>query len=310
MKAKRFIAVLLILSALAPLLSCAPPPAEDNGVPLTDADGNTFYVKKDARVACAYGSFAECWLLSGGRLVGVTEDAVSERGLTLDANTAVIGSVKSVSLELLISLRPDLVILSADITTHRQLATELADRGISAPLLRMDSFEDYAAIMRQFCDINGGDGLYREHVTRVKEKTDALLLGIPEDKKGRTVLIMRAYSNGIKVKTDNLAEDIAVELGCVSIAQKYPSMLTDLSIEAIVSSDPDFILVLTMGDSDSATEYLYRYVQSNPALASLRAVKEGRLVVLPKELFHYKPNNKWNESYEYMAKIIYPEIFE
>ena len=164
--------------------------------------------------------------------------------------------------------------------------------------------------MRQFCNINGGYEPYQEHVTRVKEKTDALLGRIPENIKGKTVLIMRAYSNGIKVKTDNLAEDIAVELGCVSIAQKHPSILTDLSIEAIVSSDPDFILVLTMGDSDSATEYLYRYVQSNPALGSLRAVKEGRLVILPKELFHYKPNNKWNESYEYMAKIVYPEIFE
>ena len=39
------------------------------------------------------------------------------------------------------------------------------------------------------------------------------------------------------------------------------------------------------------------------------AVKNGNLVVLPKELFHYKPNDRWDDSYEYLAKIIYPEIF-
>ena len=34
----------------------------------------------------------------------------------------------------------------------------------------------------------------------------------------------------------------------------------------------------------------------------------GRYVILPGELFHYKPNKRWGESYEYLADILYPEI--
>ena len=99
-------------------------------------------------------------------------------------------------------------------------------------------------------------------------------------------------------------------MGCVSLAQKYPSLLTDLSLETIVTEDPDYIFVLTMGDESAAMSYLDSYIESNPAFASLSAVKNGNLEILPKELFHYKPNNKWDKSYEYLAKIIYPRLFE
>ena len=41
----------------------------------------------------------------------------------------------------------------------------------------------------------------------------------------------------------------------------------------------------------------------------LTAVKQDRLILLPKELFHYKPNARWGESYAYLAKILYPQCF-
>ena len=48
--------------------------------------------------------------------------------------------------------------------------------------------------------------------------------------------------------------------------------------------------------------------EENPAWAGLSAVKNGRYVLLPKELFHYKPNVRWGESYACLAEILYPEL--
>ena len=62
-----------------------------------------------------------------------------------------------------------------------------------------------------------------------------------------------------------------------------------------------------MGADDKALAALAEGIASNPAWKDLSAVKNGRYNILPKELFHYKPNAKWAESYEYIAKIIYPE---
>ena len=86
-------------------------------------------------------------------------------------------------------------------------------------------------------------------------------------------------------------------------------MLEDMSLEHIVASDPDVILVLTMGNEAAALAYLKSGVESNPAFLSLGAVKTQNYHVLPKDLFHYKPNERWDESYEYLAKLLYPEIF-
>ena len=56
-------------------------------------------------------------------------------------------------------------------------------------------------------------------------------------------------------------------------------------------------------------EYLKENFENNPAFSSLKAVKNSNYILLPKDLFHYKPNNRWDESYEYLAKILYPEVF-
>ena len=80
-------------------------------------------------------------------------------------------------------------------------------------------------------------------------------------------------------------------------------------MEQIIKEDPRYIFVLTMGDEQAAVDYMGQNVESDPAWSSLTAVKEGRYLFLPQELFHYKPNERWDESYEYLAKIIYPELF-
>ena len=50
---------------------------------------------------------------------------------------------------------------------------------------------------------------------------------------------------------------------------------------------------------------LAEHLQSGPAWAGLTAVKEGRCFVLPKDLFHYKPCERWGESYHQLAEMLY-----
>ena len=43
----------------------------------------------------------------------------------------------------------------------------------------------------------------------------------------------------------------------------------------------------------------------NPAWQGLTAVQEGRVYVLPRDLFHYKPNARWAESYAYLYELLF-----
>lgn len=47
---------------------------------------------------------------------------------------------------------------------------------------------------------------------------------------------------------------------------------------------------------------------SNPAWASLTAVKNDHYYILDKRLFNLKPNAKWGEAYKQLADILYPEM--
>ena len=277
---------------------------------ITDDLGNTFYLSEDPNVVACYGSFAECWLLAGGDLIGVTEDAISEHKLSIDDNVSVVGTVKEINVETLSSLIPDYVILSADLTAHIALQPMLDSLNINYGYFSVDTFEDYSSLMERFCKITKRQDLYQKNVTSVKKRIDSIRAKIPEvcDK---TTLLMRAFSSGVKAKTDdNLAGQILKEFGVLNIADLYPSLLEDISIEYIVKQDPDYIFILTMGNEEAALTYLDENIENNTVWQELDAVKNNRYILLPKELFHYKPNNRWDKSYEYIAKIIYPEIFK
>lgn len=301
----------LIVSVCAAVLlcGCAREFASQSGsdFEITDSTGSVSNVVKNARVVSCYGSFAQCWLLSGGTLVGVTDDAIKERGLSFDNDTEIIGTVKEINLEKLVSLEPDYVILSSSIAGHEIVSKKLNDMGIPNGRFNIDSFDDYDNMMRQFCSYNNRSDLYELNVERTRFSIDKILQKTPKENQ-KTYILLRAYSTGIKVKTDNIADNI-ISRFATNITEENPSMLEDLSVEEIIKQNPDYIFVLTMGSEKSAKEYLKSNVENNPAWNGLDAVKNGNYTILPKELFHYKPNNRWDESYEYIAKIIYPEIY-
>lgn len=312
MTGKRFFCALLLFSVLLSLAACAasPAPEEPDGVALRDVNGSTVRLRPESRLVFGEASLAECWLLAGGMPVGVPLDAIEERALPLAADTAAVGTVKSPDLEKIAALEPDYVVLSADLSAHAQLKDSLEQMGIPCGYFRLDSFEDYRELMAQFCAVTGRADLYEGNVLSVEMGIAALRDKLPEAP-GLSALLLRAYSTGMKAKTDdNPAGKILKDFGLENPAESNPSLLEELSIEKIILDDPDYIFVMTMGSETEAREYLRANVESDPAWSGLSAVKNGRYIILPQELFHYKPNDRWDDSYEYLAKIIYPDLFD
>lgn len=280
-------------------------------VSITDSNGSQITLDTSApRVVAAYGSFAEAWLLAGGELCGVTQDALEQRDLGLPEDIAVVGTVKEPNAEEIIALEPDLVLLASDITTQADIRDVLENAGLACAFFQVDTFADYAFMMEQLCAVTGREDLYEENVTQVGQQIEEAQANAALSSTRPNVLLIRAFSTGIKAKTDDeLAGAILKDLGAHNIADDHPSMLEDLSLEEVIAADPDYIFVTTMGDEQKALDYLNGLIQQNPAWSELSAVKEDRYIVLPKDLFHYKPNNRWGESYQYLGEILYPELF-
>lgn len=291
--------------------SAAGTASQTGGLSFSDALGRTVELQSWERVISLYGSFAETWTLAGGALVGVTDDAVEERGLTFDPGVVLVGNVKTPNSEEILALDPDFVILSADIEGHLALDELLTAAGVPHAYYRVDSFGDYLAMLRQFCDMTGREDLYQKYGANQQTRIEGILAAAANrDAPRPTVLLLRAYSTGVKAKgKDIFAGQLLTELGAVNIVDQYQSLLEDLSMEEIIAADPDYILVVPMGASEeAAAAYLAEHFESNPAWAGLSAVQNGNYRFLPKDLFHYKPNARWAESYATLAQLLYPGI--
>ena len=95
------------------------------------------------------------------------------------------------------------------------------------------------------------------------------------------------------------------QLGCRNIADSDSSLLETLSLEAIVRADPDHIFIMTIGNGEAGLAKYETQLCSNPAWLELTAVKNGRVHILPKELFHYKPNVRWADAYGMLEDLLY-----
>ncbi|NLP27853.1 MAG: ABC transporter substrate-binding protein [Clostridia bacterium] len=277
----------------------------------TDSLSNTVNLKdKPKRVVSLVGSYAETWIFAGGDLVGVTNDVISERNMDLPQDTNIVGTIKEPNLEEIIGLDPDFVILSPDIESHVKISETLKKSNITFAFFKVEHFEDYLHMLKICTDITGNKELYEKNGLAVKEQIDTVLSKI-DKKNNPNILFIRAFSSGAKAKNDdNMACKILNDLGTVNIAAKHQSLLEELSMEVIIEEDPDYIFVVTMGNSEKALKALKDGIEKHPAWSDLSAVKKDRVIVLPKELFHYKPNAKWGDSYEYVAKILYPDKFK
>lgn len=295
----------LFAFALIPaLLFCTAARGEET---FTDDIGEAVSLTPPARVAALSGSLAQIWLLAGGQVTCVTQDALEERELDLGEGVVNAGSLKTPSAELILASGADFALLTPTLAGHVALGETLRSAGVRAAFFEVETFEDYLRCL-DFCTRLTGQAeryaLYGASVQAQVEEVIALAQGQEESPR---VLLLRAYSTGVKAKNseNNMVGAMLRDLGCRNIADGDDTLLENLTLEKIVAEDPDFIFITTMGADDKALAALAEQLQSGPAWAGLTAVREGRCFVLPKELFHYKPCERWGESYRQLAEMLY-----
>ena len=54
-------------------------------------------------------------------------------------------------------------------------------------------------------------------------------------------------------------------------------------------------------------EEIENLIKEQPAWNSLNAVKEGRMIYLDKQLYNFKPNDRWAEAYEKLEEVFITE---
>lgn len=257
------------------------------------------------RVVALQSSIADLWLCAGGVLTGVTSDAI-ERALPVGEAT-IVGTNKEPSVEAIILLQPDLVLYTPDIVGQMKAAAVLEYAGIKVEAVHIEGFEDYLHYLKEFTDLTGRSDLYKKNGLEVNARINSTIEKYKKYENKPTVLFLRAYSTGVKAKANgHIVCKMLNDLGACNVADSGNEYMENLSIEAIIAKDPEFVLITTMGQNEEATKkYLFDTCFSQPAWSLLKATTTEHILFLPDDLFHYNPNARWDEAYEYLAGILY-----
>jgi iron complex transport system substrate-binding protein len=277
-----------------------------------DAGRTVVLQHKPGKIVVLSPSFLELLYALGGKAVGRPSSTAKLGALSRQIrDIPEVGFVYQINIEKVLALQPDLVIAMQGM--HDILVPVLESSNIPVILLKYKTYDDVFNKIALFGDIAGT----REKAAAVMQSMKSRLKLITDKLPGQTtkVAILHATAKSVSLELEkSIAGNTAKLLRLQNIATGSKPIdsgadLTPYSLEKLVESDPDLIFVVTMGKTAEIEKTMRDEVENNPAWATLRAVRNKKVIFLPSELFLLNPGLRIPETAEYMAKLVYPEVY-
>jgi len=248
-----------------------------------------------SRIVSINPSLTAMLLALGARdaLVGV--DDYSARQNPELAELPRVGGLHDTSLEAIVTLAPDLVVLVPSVE-QREVRERLTGLGVPHLALDPTSFDDVLAAIEALGRRTGRERAARERVSAIRDARDAMLRERAGRPRVRGVLVLTRdplYVVGGGSFIDEMLAIAGVENLGRTLAGTYPRA----SLEWLVAVQPDLI-VDAGGDAEAARSFWSRW-------PSLPAVGRGRVVSIPEGVATL-PGPWLDRGLETLARAIWP----
>ena len=211
-----------------------------------------------------------------------------------------IGGFVNPSIEMILSLKPDLVIATRD-GNRRETIQRLNDLGLSVYVINPKGFDGVMMTIQHIGEVVGRRDEARNIVTMMrtkKENTLALTQSLPKPK----VFFQVGEAPIITVGRETLANDLIHLAGGRSISENEAISYPHYSIETIMLKSPEVIVISSM---ESKRDYL-NSVKKWQNWKSIPAVKKNAIYVVDSNLVD-RPSPRIGEGLETIVRMIHPE---
>lgn len=276
---------------------------------ITDAAGRTVALDAEPkRVVALNPSYLGMIDSVGGSIVGrATSKLVTVPESMREAPE--IGFVYNINMESLVGLKPDLVLAGKN--QHEKFVPLLESNNIKVIELDAKTYTEVQDTVRLLGKIYGTFDKAEQECALLNSEIKAVTDKLPKEKK--KIVIMHATASSVTTEgSRSIAGCVSDILGFENVAAKAlqgKSEKTPYSMEALVEQNPEIIFITSMGKADEIENRLRSDFKNNPAWASLQAVQNGKVYVLPENLFLLNPGLEYPKAVEYMARQVYPEVF-
>ena len=178
-----------------------------------------------------------------------------------------VGTFMKPSLEKIIALKPDLVIMSA--LTGEELNNGLKSNNIEAKRVQANSIEEIFTNFLEVAKMLGKENEANKIIAEKKVKLEEIKKIATGNKKG---LFVMSASPLMVFGNDNLPNDIMKLLNIKNIAENQKGRNPIVTPEFIIKENPDIIITLLPNPA--------QIVATNPQLKNVNAIKNNKFIVV------------------------------
>ena len=203
-----------------------------------------------------------------------------------------VGDGLNPSVEAIVARHPDLVLLYRSAHTDAA-AQQLEQLGVPTLVVRHDALADIARTARLLGRATGRDSGGQA----VGRTVDSLLAQPLPSVRTRLAFVVWD-SPPIVIGAGSFLDELARRAGAENVFHDIATPSATVSIETIVARDPDWIAVVRDSAGDAPPAWSRR-----PEWHTVRAVREGRFVLLPADLFG-QPSARAPEAVAKFAELL------
>lgn len=290
--------------AMMAAMSIASLSAQDYG--FTDARGKAIILPAKAKRIVSLSPAATEILYAAGAgkaMVGAT----SYCNHPAPANDlAKIGgySARTISVEAIVALQPDLVI--GEVSMHGQLAALIEGAGMAFAGISLANFDDIYTAMANFARAGGDEQASAATVASMKARVEAIktkTAAIPTSK--RPTIFWEVWNEPLMTAGPGTFISMVLVAGgarnvFADISEDWPV----ISFEAIVARNPAWI----MASETHGTAVTPENLAKRPGWAGLGAVRNRKIALFDGDIVS-RPGPRFVEAMEFVAATLYPELF-
>jgi len=300
----RYVAAVLGLAFAASFAIAAP--STSGAVSALDSEGRSISLKTTAtRIVSLSPAITETLFAigAGGAVVGVTTYCdFPSQALALPK----VGgfSAKTISVEKIIALKPDLVVSSGSI--HKAVEESLARLGVAVFSYAPDTFADIARDMSALGSLSGTRESAERSARAMIDTIASIAATLASVKAGdRPSVFWEIYEDPLMTAGSATFQHSIVEAGGGrDIFSDLPGSWPRVSAEEVLRRAPAYI----MGADDHGDKMSVAQIAARPGWSNVPAVRDGRIVLIPASIVS-RPSPRIAQGVLAVAKALYPGLF-
>ena len=213
--------------------------------------------------------------------------------------------------EEVVAMKPDLLI--ADAIIQGNIMDQLTRLNVPVFALKIASFEDVTHSLRVVGALTGNTEAGEKKAKELETKLTGVKAKISGPGPNVLVLVSAGPGQFIAAKDGSYITDVIKLLGGKNLVTTEPDNFrfpgfTDYSPERIVEKNPDVVLTMSLG-GPPGTPKTADALKSNPALSTIKAVKEGQVYEVDHIVYLQSAGPRVSQVLDELPRLLYPNVF-